>query len=86
MVVRSGVWRRLAGFEGDMLGVLWLAGCSALLALTAGFDAERCRNSSVTLNVVLLEDEGSLWSLKFVSFAVEKAIEVENRINNETGA
>ncbi|MCI4395305.1 hypothetical protein PGIGA_G00178820 [Pangasianodon gigas] len=68
-----------------MLGVLWLAGCSALLALTAGFDAERCRNLSVSLNVVLLEDEDSLWSLKYVRFAVEKAIEEENQINNQTG-
>ncbi|XP_060759987.1 guanylyl cyclase C [Neoarius graeffei] len=68
-----------------MLGVLWLAGCSALLAVTAGFDAERCRNLSVTLNVVLLEDEESMWSLKYVRFAVKKAVEEQNIINNQTG-
>ncbi|KAG7325925.1 hypothetical protein KOW79_010850 [Hemibagrus wyckioides] len=68
-----------------MLGVLWLAGCSAMLAVTVGFDAEKCRNSSFSLNVVLLEDEDSLWSLKYVRIAVQKAIEDENLINNQTG-
>ncbi|MCJ8749499.1 hypothetical protein PDJAM_G00177000 [Pangasius djambal] len=68
-----------------MLGVLWLAGCAALLALTAGFDAERCTNLPVSINVVLLEDENSLWSLKYVRFAVEKAIKEENLINNQRG-
>ncbi|KAI5621762.1 heat-stable enterotoxin receptor-like [Silurus asotus] len=71
-----------------MLEVSWLVGCVVLVALGApvtGFDAEACRNSSVSLNVVLLEDEGSLWSLKYVRFAVQKAIEEENLINNRTG-
>ncbi|KAM9434796.1 guanylyl cyclase C [Clarias gariepinus] len=68
-----------------MLRVLWLAGCSVLLVLTAGFDPERCRNLPVSLNVVLLEDEDSLWSLKYVRIAVLKAIEEENLINNQTG-
>uniref|UniRef100_A0A673JE74 Guanylate cyclase n=1 Tax=Sinocyclocheilus rhinocerous TaxID=307959 RepID=A0A673JE74_9TELE len=40
-----------------------------------------CRNSSVTLNVVLLEDENSPWSLKFVKDAVEMAVEEENEKN-----
>lgn len=69
-----------------MLGVLWLAGCSVLVAVTAGFDAEKCRSLPVSLNVVLLEDENSLWSLKYVRFAVEEAIKEQNIINNRTGA
>ncbi|KAK3508354.1 hypothetical protein QTP70_022935, partial [Hemibagrus guttatus] len=84
-VVRSSVPTPLVRVKSDMLGVLWLAGCSAMLAVTVGFDAEKCRSLSVSLNVVLLEDEDSLWSLKYVRFAVEKAIEDENLINNQTG-
>ncbi len=38
-------------------------------------------NSSVTLNVVLLEDENSPWSLKFVKDKVEMAVEGENEKN-----
>ncbi|TTO31547.1 Heat-stable enterotoxin receptor [Bagarius yarrelli] len=68
-----------------MLGVWWLTGCSVLVAVTAGFDADTCRNLPVSLNVVLLEDEDSLWSLKYVRVAVEKAIEVENLFNNRSG-
>ncbi|KAI4889235.1 hypothetical protein NFI96_019827 [Prochilodus magdalenae] len=68
-----------------MLSVLWLACCSALAALAAGFDLDKCRNQPVTLNVVLLEDEGSLWSLKYVEVAVEKAIAEENLIYENQG-
>ncbi|GAA6084160.1 guanylyl cyclase C isoform X1 [Tachysurus ichikawai] len=68
-----------------MFGVLWLAFCSVLVALTLAFDPETCRNLKFSLNVVLLQDEDSLWSLKYVQYAVEKAIEDENLINNQTG-
>lgn len=68
-----------------MLGVRWLVGCSALVALSAGFDAERCRDLNVSINVVLPADDDSPWSLNYVRFAVEKAIEEENLINNRTG-
>ncbi|XP_047672833.1 guanylyl cyclase C isoform X1 [Tachysurus fulvidraco] len=68
-----------------MFGVLWLAFCSVLVALTLGFDPETCRNLKFSLNVVLLEDEDSLWSLKYVRYAIEKAINDENLINNQTG-
>ncbi|KAI2666910.1 Heat-stable enterotoxin receptor [Labeo rohita] len=47
----------------------------------SGFDVLNCRNSSVTLNVVLLEDENSPWSLKFVKDMVEMAVEQENEKN-----
>lgn len=69
----------------EMFGVLWLAFCSVLVALTLAFDPETCRNLKFSLNVVLLQDEDSLWSLKYVQYAVEKAIEDENLINNQTG-
>ncbi|KAG9279281.1 heat-stable enterotoxin receptor isoform X2 [Astyanax mexicanus] len=68
-----------------MLSVLWLGCCSVLVALAAGFDAERCRNLPVTLNIVLLEDESSLWSLKYVEVAVKKAIADENERNKLDG-
>ncbi|KAI1884555.1 hypothetical protein AGOR_G00227590 [Albula goreensis] len=37
------------------------------------------------LNVVLLEDDVSQWSLKYVREAVEEAIETENQLNAEAG-
>uniref|UniRef100_A0A4W4HRX5 Guanylate cyclase n=1 Tax=Electrophorus electricus TaxID=8005 RepID=A0A4W4HRX5_ELEEL len=63
----------------------WLVCCSALAAVAVGFDVERCKSLSVTLNIVLLEDEDALWSLKFVRSAVEVAIANENRINEQQG-
>lgn len=51
----------------------------------SSFDVLACRNSSVTLNVVLLEDEGSPWSLKFVQDVVDKAVRVENQKNQDAG-
>lgn len=68
-----------------MLSLLWLGCCSVLVAFAAGFDAERCTNLSVTLNVVLLEDQDSSWSLRYVKGAVKKAIAEENSINQEEG-
>lgn len=65
-----------------MLGVLFL---SLLLSGSLGFDVERCRNLPVTLNIVLLEDEDSLWSLKYVQYAVQLAIERENQFMNASG-
>ncbi|KAA0706334.1 Heat-stable enterotoxin receptor [Triplophysa tibetana] len=50
-----------------------------------GFDVSACRNSSITLNVVLLEDEGSPWSLKFVQDVVDQAVQVENQKNHDAG-
>ncbi|XP_017572831.1 heat-stable enterotoxin receptor [Pygocentrus nattereri] len=67
-----------------MLSLLWLGCCSALVALAAGFNAEKCRNLPVTLNIVLLEDQDSLWSLKYVEVAVERAIAMENEKNAES--
>uniref|UniRef100_A0AAR2JUK4 Guanylate cyclase n=1 Tax=Pygocentrus nattereri TaxID=42514 RepID=A0AAR2JUK4_PYGNA len=64
--------------------LLWLGCCSALVALAAGFNAEKCRNLPVTLNIVLLEDQDSLWSLKYVEVAVERAIAMENEKNAES--
>uniref|UniRef100_A0A8C2HBS0 Guanylate cyclase n=1 Tax=Cyprinus carpio TaxID=7962 RepID=A0A8C2HBS0_CYPCA len=62
-----------------MLGLFWFWFGSVLSV--SGFDVLSCRNSSVTLNVVLLEDENSPWSLKFVKDAVEMAVEEENEKN-----
>uniref|UniRef100_A0A4W4HL82 Guanylate cyclase n=1 Tax=Electrophorus electricus TaxID=8005 RepID=A0A4W4HL82_ELEEL len=68
-----------------MWSTFWLVCCSALAAVAVGFDVERCKSLSVTLNIVLLEDEDALWSLKFVRSAVEVAIANENRINEQQG-
>uniref|UniRef100_A0A672RJB3 Guanylate cyclase n=1 Tax=Sinocyclocheilus grahami TaxID=75366 RepID=A0A672RJB3_SINGR len=62
-----------------MLGLFWFWFGSVLSV--SGFDVLSCRNSSVTLNVVLLEDENSPWSLKFVKDVVEMAVEEENEKN-----
>ncbi|XP_073713944.1 guanylyl cyclase C isoform X1 [Misgurnus anguillicaudatus] len=59
--------------------------CFSSLLGVSGFDVLACRNSSVTLNVVLLEDEGSPWSLKFVQDVVDKALRVENEKNVAAG-
>ncbi|XP_076863972.1 guanylyl cyclase C [Brachyhypopomus gauderio] len=69
----------------DMWSAFWVGCCCALVAVAGGFDAEKCKNSSMTLNIVLLEDEDALWSLRFVRAAVEEAIEDENRINQKEG-
>ncbi|XP_067237198.1 guanylyl cyclase C [Chanodichthys erythropterus] len=66
-----------------MLGLFWFWFGSVLCV--SGFDVLSCRNSSVTLNVVLLEDEDSPWSLKFVKDVVEMAVEVENKKNQDVG-
>ncbi|XP_077058480.1 guanylyl cyclase C isoform X1 [Siphateles boraxobius] len=66
-----------------MLGLFWFWFGSVLCV--SGFDVLSCRNSSVTLNVVLLEDEDSPWSLKFVKDVVEMAVEVENKQNQDAG-
>lgn len=68
-----------------MLGLGCLVGCSVLMALTTSFNPETCTNSTVSLNVVLLEDEGSLWSLKYVRVAVEAAVKKENQENMQSG-
>lgn len=62
-----------------MLGLLWFWLGSVLSV--SEFDVLSCRNSSVTLNVVLLEDENSPWSLKFVKDTVDMAVEEENKKN-----
>ncbi|XP_062846944.1 guanylyl cyclase C [Trichomycterus rosablanca] len=66
-----------------MLGGLVLF--SVLFSVSVAFDVERCRNLPVTLNIVLLEDEDSLWSLKYVQYAVQQAIERENQVMNASG-
>lgn len=66
-----------------MLGLFWFWFGSVLCV--SGFDVLSCRNSSVTLNVVLLEDEDSPWSLKFVKDVVEMAVEEENKKNQDVG-
>lgn len=65
------------------MGLFWFWLGSVLCV--SGFDVLSCRNSSVTLNVVLLEDEESPWSLKFVKDVVEMAVEVENKQNQDAG-
>jgi len=76
-------WRTLALTADGMLGffLLWFGS----VLCVSGFDVLSCRNSSVTLNVVLLEDEDSPWSLKFVKDMVEMAVEAENKQNQDAG-
>ncbi|XP_056308972.1 guanylyl cyclase C [Danio aesculapii] len=66
-----------------MLALLCL--CWVSLLGVSGFDVLSCKNSSVTLNVVLLEDENSPWSLKFVKDVVETAVEDQNKQNHAEG-
>ncbi|KAJ8387578.1 hypothetical protein AAFF_G00152740 [Aldrovandia affinis] len=46
---------------------------------------KECMKAKYVLNVVLLEDDVSQWSLKYVKNAVEIAIEIENQRNVEAG-
>lgn len=39
----------------------------------------------ITVNVILLEDEESPWSLKFVKGQIQKAIETDSTINTAEG-
>lgn len=62
----------------------WLSVC------VVGILAAPCRGISkcldgITINVILLEDEDSPWSLKFVKGEILKAIEKDQTINSMEG-
>nr|CAQ64670.1 guanylate cyclase C type 2 [Anguilla anguilla] len=63
--------------------LLWV--CSMLAITAQSLMVRDCLKSAYVLNVVLLEDDVSEWSLKFVKAGVERAIAIENQRNAEEG-
>ena len=63
---------------------LWV-GSMLVVATAQSLLVKQCLKSAYVLNVVLLEDDVSLWSLKFVRAAVERAIATENKLNAAEG-
>ncbi|XP_036408707.1 heat-stable enterotoxin receptor [Megalops cyprinoides] len=68
-----------------MLGGRWLCVGSVLAVAIQGLLANQCLKSKYTLNVVLLEDDVSLWRLAYVRKAVEKAIKTDAGLNIAAG-
>lgn len=64
------------------MGTCWFWLC------VLGFVATPCRGqclNGIKINVMLLEDEDSPWSLRFVRGQIEKAIETDSSINAAEG-
>ncbi|XP_030649199.1 heat-stable enterotoxin receptor [Chanos chanos] len=68
-----------------LLAVRQLCALVVFVSAVRGFSVEDCEDSPYDLNVVLLEDDVSQWSLKFVQSAVEAAIELDRSINERAG-
>lgn len=62
----------------------WLTLC-ALGILAASFRGVRSCQDEITINVILLEDEESPWSLNFVREEILNAIETDSAINAAQG-
>uniref|UniRef100_A0AAY4C6C0 Guanylate cyclase n=1 Tax=Denticeps clupeoides TaxID=299321 RepID=A0AAY4C6C0_9TELE len=65
-------------------GTRWPFLC-AVLVLAHGDYLDTCRDKAHDVNVVLLEDEETQWSLKFVRKAVAAAVQKDRLINEELG-
>ncbi|TRZ02272.1 hypothetical protein DNTS_034042 [Danionella cerebrum] len=65
---------------------LWLFSCvSWSLLQSCHFMKESCFNGTLLMNVILLDDDVSPWSIDFVKPAVLKAVESESEINSIDG-
>ncbi|KAM9837381.1 guanylyl cyclase C [Aulostomus maculatus] len=62
------------------IGRWWLWLCSLWILVTSCWGIRRCLKG-VTINVILLDDEDSPWSLKFVKGEILRAIETESFMN-----
>ncbi|KAK5880883.1 hypothetical protein CesoFtcFv8_021745 [Champsocephalus esox] len=62
------------------MGTCWFWLCLCVLGFVAAPCRGQCRNG-IKINVILLEDEDSPWSLRFVRGQIEKAIETDSSIN-----
>ncbi|XP_034000867.1 heat-stable enterotoxin receptor-like, partial [Trematomus bernacchii] len=62
------------------MGTCWFWLCLCVLGFVAAQCRGRCLNG-IAINVILLEDEESPWSLRFVRGQIEKAIETDSSIN-----
>lgn len=66
-------------------GGLWLCLCALLGILAAPCWGVRQCLIGTTINVILLEDKESPWSLKFVRGEILKAIATESAVNTAQG-
>ncbi|KAJ4941015.1 hypothetical protein JOQ06_027302 [Pogonophryne albipinna] len=66
------------------MGTCWFWLCLCVLGFVAAPCRGQCLNG-IKINVILLEDEESPWSLRFVRGQIEKAIETDSSINAAEG-
>uniref|UniRef100_A0A8C4HNC2 Guanylate cyclase n=1 Tax=Dicentrarchus labrax TaxID=13489 RepID=A0A8C4HNC2_DICLA len=66
------------------MGAVWWWLCFCVLGILA-VPCQGIRPEEITIDVILLDDEASPWSLKFVKGEIEKAMETVNTINTSVG-
>ncbi|XP_035525898.1 heat-stable enterotoxin receptor-like, partial [Morone saxatilis] len=66
------------------MGAVWWCLCFCVLGILA-VPCRGIKPEEVTIDVILLDDEASPWSLKFVKGEIEKAIETIKTINTSVG-
>lgn len=65
-------------------GSWWLRLCTLGILAAPCRGAGQCLNR-ITINVILLDDEESPWSLQYVAGQIQKAIETDSAINAAQG-
>lgn len=66
-------------------GWLWLCLCVLGILAVPCLSVSKCLNGT-TINVILLDDNESPWSLKYVKKEIERAIGTENKVHAAEGA
>uniref|UniRef100_A0A8C9RX24 Guanylyl cyclase C n=1 Tax=Scleropages formosus TaxID=113540 RepID=A0A8C9RX24_SCLFO len=64
---------------------LWLSACAVLVVATQFLPVSPCLDGKYLLNVILMEDEGSPWSLSYVKGPVLRAVDTDAQLNLEAG-
>jgi len=65
---------------------IWLFACLSWSFLKQShFMKESCFNGTLLMNVILLDDDVSPWSINFVKPAVMRAVESDTSINSKDG-
>ena len=63
---------------------VWLCWCILGILAAPCWGITQCMDGT-TINVILLEDQESPWSLKFVRGEIQKAVETDSAINTAQG-
>ncbi|XP_018617460.2 heat-stable enterotoxin receptor-like isoform X1 [Scleropages formosus] len=63
----------------------WLSACAVLVVATQFLPVSPCLDGKYLLNVILMEDEGSPWSLSYVKGPVLRAVDTDAQLNLEAG-